>query len=105
MPDMKESLGVHDLGGQLNEPFNPDEHNYEPWEKRVHALRELLATKQLLRVDELRRAVESLGEEEYKRLSYYEAWIHAIAQNMLAKGVVTDEELGRRMAQVAERYD
>ena len=100
---MKASLGVHDLGGQLNEPFNPDEHDYEPWEKRVHALRELLATKSLLRVDELRRMVESLGEHEYKSLTYYEAWIFAISQIMLEKGVVTDDELGRKIAEVNAR--
>ena len=105
MVDMKESIGVHDLGGRLHEPFNPDEHDYEPWEKRVHALRELLATKGLLRVDELRRTVETLGEEEYKRLSYYEAWTFAMSQIMLAKGLITDDELGRKISEIKARNE
>lgn len=92
--------GVHDLGGLLCEPFAPDEHEYEPWEKRVHAVRELLATKGLLRVDELRRAVEGLGEERYQRLSYYEQWIWAISQIMLERGIVTDAEIGTRVETV-----
>ncbi len=95
--------GVHDLGGLLCEPFVPDEHDYEPWEKRVHAVRELLATKGLLRVDELRRAVEGLGEEKYKRLSYYEQWVWAISQIMLERGIVTDAEIGARVETVHAR--
>ncbi len=95
--------GVHDLGGVLCEPFAPDEHDYAPWEKRVHAVRELLATKGLLRVDELRRAVEGLGEEKYRRLSYYEQWIWAMTQIMLERGIVTDAEIGARVEAVRAR--
>ncbi|MEP3276678.1 MAG: hypothetical protein ABJN26_27430 [Stappiaceae bacterium] len=102
--DMTEFRGVHDLGGLLNEPFSPDEHDYEPWEKRVHAVRELLATKDLLRVDELRRAVEGLGEEKYKRLTYYEQWIRAIAQVMLEHGIFTDAEFGSKVDTVRQRF-
>lgn len=105
MIDISDSIGIHDLGGRLQEPFNQEEHDYEPWEKRVHALRELLATKNLLRVDELRRSVESLGEEKYKRLSYYEKWIWGMSQVMVERGVITDEELGRRIAEVKNRHD
>ena len=101
--DLREFRGVHDLGGLLNEPFAPDEHEYEPWEKRVHAMRELLASKGLLRVDELRRAVEGMGEEKYKRLSYYEQWVWAISQVMLYRGLFTDAEFGARIEQVRER--
>lgn len=105
MPDEQEALGVHDLGGRINEPFQKDEHDYEPWEKRVHALRELLAQKGLLRVDELRRGVEGLGEAKYERLTYYEQWIAAICQVMVERGVVTDDQLGRRIAEVKDRHD
>ena len=104
MTEKHEAQGVHDLGGLLDEPFAADEHEYQPWEKRVHALRELLAQKELLRVDELRRSVESLGEEKYKRLTYYEQWISAIAEVMLERGIVTDDELGWRIADVENRH-
>lgn len=107
MPDreLTEFSGVHDLGGALNEPFTPDEHDYEPWEKRVHAVRELLASKQLLRVDELRRAVEGMGEEKYKRLTYYEQWIWAISQVMLERGIFTDAEFGAKIEEIHRRLE
>ncbi|WP_298937649.1 SH3-like domain-containing protein [uncultured Ruegeria sp.] len=95
--------GVHDLGGLLCEPFAADEHDYAPWEKRVHAVRELLATKGLLRVDELRRAVEGLGAEKYQRLTYYEQWIWAMSQIMLERGLLTDAEIGARVEEVRKR--
>ncbi|MEP3846634.1 MAG: ScnB-like protein [Paracoccaceae bacterium] len=99
-----DTRGIHDLGGVLNEPFNEDEHDYDPWEKRTHALRELLARKGLLKVDELRRAVEELGEEKYKRLTYYEQWIWAMSQIMIERGLVTDDAMGRKIAEVETRY-
>lgn len=100
-----EARGVHDVGGLLCEPFVQTEHAYLPWEKRVHALRELLARKNLLSVDELRRAVEGLGKEKYARLTYYEQWILAISQVMVERGLVTDDELGRQIAVVLQRHD
>jgi len=100
----QDARGVHDIGGRLGEPFSEEEHSYTPWEKRTHALRELLSQKGLLRVDELRRVIEGLGEEKYKRLTYYEQWALAIAQVMVERGVLTDDELGRRLAEVEKRY-
>ncbi len=94
-----ELQGIHDLGGMLCEPFNEEEHEYLPWEKRVHALRELLARKKLLSVDELRRSVESMGAEKYRSRSYYEQWIWAMSQVMIEKGVISSDELARRMEQ------
>ena len=105
MQKITDKLGVNDLGGRLNEPFNPDEHDYEPWEKRVHAMRELLATKNLLSSDVLRRNIESLGQQEYRDLTYYEKWIHAISQAMLERGVVNDRELGLKIDEVKTRYE
>lgn len=96
--------GIHDLGGLIELPLNQDEHDYDPWEKRVHAVRELLAQKGLLRVDELRRTVEGMGEEKYKRLSYYEQWTWAISQVMIERGVFTDHELSQRIAKISEDY-
>lgn len=101
---MSEFRGIHDIGGLETEAFVAQEHDYEPWEKRVHALRELLATKGLLRVDELRRVVESQGEDNYRRRSYYEQWIWAMAQVMLERGIVSDAELGSCIAATRVRH-
>lgn len=102
IPD--EFRGIHDLGGALEFPLDQSEHDYAPWEKRVHAVRELLAQKGLLRVDELRRTIEGLGEARYRQLSYYEQWIWAMSKVMVERGVVTDHELGQRLVEVAARH-
>ena len=96
--------GIHDLGGLIELPLKQDEHDYDPWEKRVHAIRELLAQKGLLRVDELRRTVEGMGEEKYKRLTYYEQWVWAISQVMIERGVFTDHEFARHVAKVSKDH-
>jgi hypothetical protein len=94
--------GCHDLGGLPEGPVERSEHDYAPWEKRVDAILQLLADKdrRLIRVDELRRGIESLGAAAYDRLSYYERWIAAIANILIEKGVFTVDELGRKMAEV-----
>jgi hypothetical protein len=97
--------GYHDLGGQPAGPIDRSEHQYAPWEKRVHALLVLLShpSRDLVSTDELRRGIESLGEAEYDRLSYYERWITAITNILLQKGVLTPDELGRKLAEIEER--
>ncbi len=49
-------------------------------------------------VDELRRNIESLGADAYDRMSYYERWMHAIAQTLIQRGVLSIDELGRKLA-------
>jgi hypothetical protein len=105
MDIMDDFRGVHDLGGLIELPLDQGEHDYAPWEKRVHAIRELLAKKGLLRVDELRRTVESMGEEKYKRLTYYEQWVWAMSQVMIERGIITDFEFAQRVAQVSADHD
>jgi nitrile hydratase len=56
-----------------------------------------------MNVDELRRGIESLGAAEYERLSYYERWISSITNVLLQKGVLTADELGRKLAEIEQR--
>jgi hypothetical protein len=93
----------HDMGGLPAGPVERREHDYALWEKRVDALMLLLGQRKLLRVDELRRNIEALPPDAYDRMSYYERWISAIAQTMLQRGVVSSDELGRKMADVSAR--
>ena len=88
------------MGGLPAGPVERDEHAYDEWEQRVDALMMLLSDKErrLLRVDELRRNIESLGAEAYDRMGYYERWMHAIAQTLIQRGVISIDELGRTMA-------
>ncbi len=95
----------HDMGGKPAGKCEPDEHEYEQWEKRVDALMMLLSDKerQLLKVDELRRNIESLGTDAYERMGYYERWMHSITQTLIQRGVISIDELGRKMVEIEAR--
>lgn len=94
---------VHDRGGWPDAgPINKTEHNYSIWEKRTDALLMLLSSpaKHVLRVDELRRAIEALPPEAYEKLSYYERWITAIEALLIEKKILTREEIDRQAEEV-----
>jgi hypothetical protein len=95
----------HDMGGQPAGPIDKSEHELAPWEKRVHALLTLLSNpcRDVMNVHELRRGIESLGQAEYDRLKYYERWITSIANNLIAKGVISVAELGQKLAEIEMR--
>ena len=97
----------HDLGGRAAGPIDRSEHELEPWEKRVDAMQRLLADpkRSIISVDELRRAIEGLGAEQYDRLNYYERWITAMANLLIEKGVLTVDELGRKLDDVRARAE
>jgi hypothetical protein len=82
------------------------EHDHASWEKRVDAILRLLVGPKckIMTVDELRRGIEELGPGAYDELSYYQRWIASIAENLLEKGVLTVDELGRRLAEVEARW-
>jgi Nitrile hydratase beta subunit len=95
----------HDMGGQPAGKVEPTEHDYADWERRIDAMAVLLwglkGTKKLLSVDEHRRAIESLPPQAYDSMTYYEKWIYGLAQCLIARGVITSEDLARKMAGVA----
>ena len=93
----------HDMGGLSAGRVEPTEHDYALWEKRVDALMVLLSRVGRITTDELRKNIEAIGPDAYDRMSYYERWIHAISQSLIQRGVITVEELGRKMAQVGAR--
>ena len=97
--------GYHDMGGLAAGEIDRHEHANALWEKRVDALLVLLSgpDRRLLRVDELRRAIESLGAEAYDAMSYYERWVSAIANLLLEKGVVGRAELEAKIAALKAR--
>jgi hypothetical protein len=97
----------HDMGGQPAGAVQRTEHDYSMWEKRVDALLVLLSSKdrKLMTVDELRKNIEAIGPDAYDKMSYYERWIHSIAQTLIQRGVISIEELGRKIADVEARND
>jgi hypothetical protein len=97
---------VHDRGGWPGAgPINKAEHDLSMWEKRTDALLVLLTSpeKRVMRVDELRRAIESLPPDAYETMSYYERWITAIEALMIEKGILTREEVDRKVKEIENR--
>jgi len=87
---------IHDLGGAARFRCTPVEHDEVPpdaFGKKVDALRQILAQKGLMTVDELRRGIESIPEAEYFALGYYERWLRSIAGLMVEKGMVAKDVL------------
>lgn len=86
----------HDMGGVsrfLCEGIDTEPHALTEFDRTVDAVRQILGAKKVMGVDELRRGIEAIPEAEYLRLSYYEKWIRSIADNLLARGVITEAEL------------
>ena len=96
----------HDLGGLRTSQVDHEEPDYEAWEKHIDALLVLLSgKKKLLRVDELRRGIESLGREAYDELSYYERWIASISRILVEKNILAQVEIDQRVKEIATRGD
>lgn len=94
---------VHDRGGwPTEEPIDRSDHQLMDWERRVDGLHSVLGQKGLRRTDELRRAIESLDLEQYESLSYYERWTAALEILMIEKGLLTQEEIDRKVAELEQ---
>ncbi len=88
---------THDLGGASRfrcSPVDPtDDAPPDAFGKRVDALRQIVARKGLMSVDELRRGIEALPPEQYHALGYYERWLRSIAAILVEKGVVDAKDV------------
>ena len=94
----------NDIGGDAAGPIKRVDHELEPWEKRCHALADVLDFHKIINTEEKRRGVEALGSEMVSKLSYYERWIVAFANILFQKGILTPEELARKMDEVKARW-
>ena len=89
--------GVHDMGGmdgfgkveaEKNEPPF-----HETWEGRVFAMQRSMGYAGAWHIDDSRHAQETLPPQVYLAVSYYQRWELAMEKNLLARGLVTAEEL------------
>jgi hypothetical protein len=94
----------NDIGGLPADRIDCMDHELLPWEKRCHALADVLDYHKILNTEEKRRGVEALGSEMIGRLSYYERWIVAFANILFQKQILTPEELALKMDEVAARH-
>ncbi|WP_202615487.1 SH3-like domain-containing protein [Rhizobium deserti] len=94
----------NDIGGDEAGKIERVEHVLLPWEKRCHALADVLDFHKIINTEEKRRGVESLGAEMIGKLSYYERWIVAFANILFQKGILTPGELAVKMSEVEGRF-
>jgi len=93
----------HDMGGLPAGPVDRHEHDYAEWERRVDAMCVLVGNKKLVSVDQRRRNIEQLPPEVYDQTAYYEKWVLSLGESLIQRGLITTEELARKMAEVQKR--
>ena len=96
---------AHDLGGRKAGPIDRRERELEPWHNLVTAILNVLRDErhQLLRVDEMRRAIEDMPSEDYLRLGYFDKWAVGVAALLVEKGIMARAEIDGRVAELARR--
>ena len=67
-----------DIGGEAAGPIDTVDHGMKFWEKQANALRNTLTSRKVLRMDELRRAAEDLGDRYYQ-LEYFQRTTEALS--------------------------
>ncbi len=95
------------MGGLPAGKVRRSEHAYADWELRVDAMMMLLVGvvggSKRMTVDELRKNIESLPPADYDKMGYYERWVISLTQTMIQRGVITTDELARKLAEVGKR--
>jgi Nitrile hydratase beta subunit len=57
----------------------------------------------IIKVDEVRRVIEDMPPEDYRRLDYFEKWAVGAAALVVEKGLMTRDEIDRRLADLKQR--
>ena len=103
---MSENLGPHDVGGQDGGPVDLSEHDTAHWEWQIDAMVRLALKKGLISdFAELRDGIEKLTLNDYERLTYYERWAKSLAQTLVSRGVVSEEQLAQQVNVVRDRQE
>ncbi len=95
----------NDIGGVPAPAIDQSDHVLEPWEKRCHALADVLDYHKIISTEAKRRGVEALGSDLIGKLSYYERWIVAFSNILFQQQILTPTELALKMAEVETRWD
>ncbi len=82
----------------MDAPIDRSEHELADWELLTDALVGALGREGIMKVDELRRGIESMPRDDYERASYYERWLFSLETILTEKGVLAPGELDRRLA-------
>ena len=92
-------LRTHDVGGRPGAGVvDRAEHAPEAWERDVFAtVTTSIFHAELINLDELRRAIEDIPQDDYVRLGYYERWTIALETLLIQKGAVTLAEIEEKL--------
>ena len=92
-------MSTHDRGGwPTEEAIDPAEHDLMDWERHIQAIVGVLRLNGIIKVDELRRAIESIPAAQYETLSYFERWAVAVEALAVEKEILTREEIHQVLA-------
>ena len=97
--------GPHDVGGLDAGPIDTSTHDLAFGEKQIDGVRAVIGAKGLVSSHENRRTVEQLGHDAYERLSYYERWTASLQRQMIDKGILTQDEIDAKVAEVRKRLE
>lgn len=95
---------THDIGGmdgfgpivaEVDEPYFHD-----TWERHAFVVLLNVMCQGIANVDANRHAMESMGSVHYLSSSYYEHWLAGMEAQLVAKGIVSADELKARVAQL-----
>jgi nitrile hydratase beta subunit len=88
---------IHDMGGMHGfgpvevEPNEPAFH--APWEGRVFAMQRAMGFTRLWTIDGDRASIETLPPVAYLAASYYERWFLGLEKQVVAHGLVGEDEI------------
>lgn len=104
-PDLSRAR-AHDLGGQPAGPVERTDHEAEPWQNLATALMYLLRDRcGLAKTDEMRRAIEDMNPDDYRRLGYFDKWAVGLSTLVVEKGLMRREEIARRASDISTRIE
>lgn len=99
--------GAHDMGGMhgfgpvVREEDEPLWH--ADWERTVYGMQRAIRARGIINIDESRHGIERMPPAEYLAASYYERWLSSLERNLVDKGIIGEDELATRTAELAER--
>jgi hypothetical protein len=79
------------------------DHQLYPWEKSCHALLDILDFKKIINTEEKRRGISEMGSELVGTTNYFEKWILSAARVLLQKGILTPDEIARKVLEVEQQ--
>ncbi|BDT96297.1 MULTISPECIES: hypothetical protein [Nocardia] len=96
---------LHDVGGQPDIPVEYREKEEQPWEMSTYVTCECLGWRGVWNSEERRRAENDLGATLYFGLPYYARWATVAAKTLVAKGLITPDELSAKLDEVRARLE